>query len=123
MIIPCQNEINFIKTTTNSPCNVEADAAAEIDIYEYSTSKACNSYLVNNLNNQRCGSGKDEYKIHQILICERCNIFWNRGVMAAKNMFTITESFWNDNDRSNVFQRQSATSNMVAASHSDETMA
>lgn len=79
--------------------------------------------MVNNLNNQSCGSGKDEYKIHQILIYERCNIFWNRDVMAAKNMFTIAASFWNNNDRSNALQGQSATSNVVAASHSDETMA
>jgi hypothetical protein len=35
--------------------------------------------------------------------------------MAAKNMFTIAKSIWNGNGRPNVFQRQSATLNVVAA--------
>ncbi|PHZ08227.1 uncharacterized protein RHIMIDRAFT_295401 [Rhizopus microsporus ATCC 52813] len=88
-----------------------------LDINEYNTSKTCNSCLESNLQNLRRGSGEDECKI-QVLICKRCNIFWNRNVMAAKNMFTIAESIWNGNGRPNVFQRQSATSSVVAASHS-----
>ncbi|CEG79531.1 hypothetical protein RMATCC62417_13984 [Rhizopus microsporus] len=53
--------------------------------------------------------------IHQIFICKSCNIYWNRNVMAAKNMFTIVESIWNDHDRPDVFTRQCATSNVIAA--------
>ncbi|PHZ17278.1 uncharacterized protein RHIMIDRAFT_288206 [Rhizopus microsporus ATCC 52813] len=87
-----------------------------LDINEYNALKS-------NLKNLRCGSGEDECKIHQVLICERCNIFWNHDVMPAENMLTIAESIWNGNGRPNVFQRQSTASNVVAASHQSETTA
>ncbi|KAG2209788.1 hypothetical protein INT47_001936 [Mucor saturninus] len=82
-----------------------------LDIDEYNTSKTCNGCLVKNLENLKCGG----HKIHQILNCNNCNIFWNRDVLASKNMFTIATSIWSGNGSPSVFQRQSATSNVVAA--------
>ncbi|RCH86272.1 hypothetical protein CU097_007078 [Rhizopus azygosporus] len=41
----------------------------------------CNSCFQNNLKNLKYGNGD-----------ERCNIYWNRDVMATKNMFTIAQS-------------------------------
>ncbi|KAL4208041.1 hypothetical protein AB4K20DRAFT_1970644 [Rhizopus microsporus] len=73
-----------------------------IDIDEHRTSKTCNSCFQNNLKNLKCGNGDEEHKIHQILICERCNIYWNH-VMATKNMFIIAQSIWNGNGRPHVF--------------------
>ncbi|PHZ16372.1 uncharacterized protein RHIMIDRAFT_233973 [Rhizopus microsporus ATCC 52813] len=94
-----------------------------LGINEHNTSKTCNSCLESNLQNLRCGSGEDECKIHQALICKRCNIFCNCDVMGAKNMFTIAESTWNGNGHPNVFQRQSTTSNVVVTSHSGGALA
>ncbi|RCI03740.1 hypothetical protein CU098_001372, partial [Rhizopus stolonifer] len=84
-----------------------------LDIDEYKTSKTCNSCLENKLEHITQGSGIEKRKIHQVLVCKNCNIFWNRDVMASKNMFTIAQSIWNGQGRPTMFNRQSATSNVV----------
>ncbi|KAI8329819.1 hypothetical protein BC941DRAFT_441990 [Chlamydoabsidia padenii] len=48
----------------------------------------------------------DRKHIHQILICNDCNIYWNRDVMAAKNMCTIATSILAGNGRPYVCTRQ-----------------
>ncbi|KAG1169154.1 hypothetical protein G6F70_007667 [Rhizopus microsporus] len=78
----------------------------------------CNSCFNQDLENLKRGEGGDVKKIHQVLKCKSCNIFWNRDAMAAKNMLTIARSIWNDHGRPNVFKRQLATSNVVTSFHS-----
>ncbi|KAG1639716.1 hypothetical protein G6F44_007556 [Rhizopus delemar] len=90
-----------------------------LDIDEFNTSKICNECFTKNLENLKC----DGRKIHQVFNCKNCNIFWNRDVLASKNMFTIATSIWSGNGCPNVFQRQSATSNVVASTHSGESTA
>lgn len=72
-------------------------------IFYFCILETCNSCFQNNLKNLKCGNGDEEHKIHQILICERCNIYWNRDDMATKNMFIIAQSIWNGNGRPHVF--------------------
>ncbi|GAA5812085.1 hypothetical protein MFLAVUS_005535 [Mucor flavus] len=62
------------------------------------------------------------YVASQRSIEEAVNIFLN-DVMASKNMFTIARSIWTGNDRPTVFQRQTATLNVVASAHSGESTA
>ncbi|GAA5812652.1 hypothetical protein MFLAVUS_006109 [Mucor flavus] len=90
-----------------------------LDINEYYTSKTCNSCLNQGLKNLEVGKGEDVKKLHQILVCTTCNIFWNRDVMASKNMMSIATSIWSGNGRPNVFKRKNATSNVVVAPHLD----
>ncbi|CEG77523.1 hypothetical protein RMATCC62417_12259 [Rhizopus microsporus] len=59
-----------------------------LDIDEFRTSQVCNSCKTRNLRHYQAENDKS---IHSILICSECNIFWNRDVMAAKNMFYIAE--------------------------------
>ncbi|ORE09475.1 hypothetical protein BCV72DRAFT_260756 [Rhizopus microsporus var. microsporus] len=94
-----------------------------LDINEYKALKTCNSCLNQDLQNPKCRRGDDIRKIHQVLKCSTCNIFWNRDVMAAKNMLLIAPSIWNGQGRPNVFKRQIATSNVVASSHSGAVLA
>ncbi|KAI7901634.1 uncharacterized protein BX663DRAFT_487355 [Cokeromyces recurvatus] len=94
-----------------------------LDINEYKTSKICNSCLNRDLKNLKCGEDDDVKRMHQALKCNTRNIFWNRDVMASKNMFLIASSIWNGNDRPTVFTRQSATSNVIATSNSGEVLA
>ncbi|KAG2208314.1 hypothetical protein INT47_006170, partial [Mucor saturninus] len=91
-----------------------------VDINEFKTSKTCNSCFSNDLKNMRCGTDEKSSHIHQILICKRCNIFWNRDVMAAKNMLAISQSIWDGQGRPTVFKSLNATSNVVTSSHSSE---
>ncbi|KAG2208537.1 hypothetical protein INT47_010233 [Mucor saturninus] len=83
----------------------------------------CNCCLQPNLENLKVSQDDHTKKIHQVLKCITCNIYWNRDVMASKNMFTIAHSIWNGNDRPTVFKRQTATSNVVASAHSSESTA
>ncbi|GAA5807178.1 hypothetical protein MFLAVUS_000532 [Mucor flavus] len=76
--------------------------------------RTCSSCFQNDLKNLECGIGDDAHEIHEVLICNCCNIYWNRDVMAAKNMFAIAESTWNGHGRPPIFTRQCATSNVVA---------
>ncbi|PHZ09323.1 uncharacterized protein RHIMIDRAFT_294507 [Rhizopus microsporus ATCC 52813] len=89
-----------------------------LDINEFKTSKTCNSCLSQELQNLKCGEGGNVKKIHQVLKCNTCNIFWNHDVMAAKNMLLIAYCVWNGQGRPNVFKRQFTTSNVVASFHS-----
>ncbi|KAG2199802.1 hypothetical protein INT47_009415 [Mucor saturninus] len=73
----------------------------------------CNNCLESNLENLKHKSGTDNRSIHQILFCKKCNIRWNRDVMATKNMYTIATSIWRGDGRPDAFKRQSATSNAV----------
>ncbi|KAI9476218.1 MAG: hypothetical protein EXX96DRAFT_540759 [Benjaminiella poitrasii] len=57
-----------------------------LDINEYNTSKVA----------------EDEHLIYTILICNDCNIFWNRDIMAAKNMSYIAEEFGVVSKSSNI---------------------
>ncbi|GAA5811239.1 hypothetical protein MFLAVUS_004671 [Mucor flavus] len=93
------------------------------DINEFKTSKTCNSCFSNDLENLKCGEGDSARRIHQVLKCKTRNIFWNRDVMASKNMFSIAQSIWTGNDRPTIFQRQTATLNVVASAHSGESTA
>ncbi|KAI8078184.1 uncharacterized protein B0P05DRAFT_542862, partial [Gilbertella persicaria] len=52
-----------------------------LDIDEYKASKTCNSCLENKLEHITQGSGIKKRKIHQVLVCKNCNIFWNRDVI------------------------------------------
>ncbi|ORE02395.1 hypothetical protein BCV72DRAFT_338733 [Rhizopus microsporus var. microsporus] len=88
-----------------------------LNINEYKTFNTYNSCLNQDLQNLKCRRGDDK-KIHQVLKCNTCSIFWNRNVMAAKNMLLIAHSTWNGQARPNVFKRQIATSNVVASSYS-----
>ncbi|ORE04059.1 hypothetical protein BCV72DRAFT_243890 [Rhizopus microsporus var. microsporus] len=88
------------------------------DTNEYKTSKACNFCSNQRLQNLKREEGDDSKKIHQVLKCNTCNIFWNRDVMAFRNILLIARSTWNGQDRSNVFKRQLVTSNVIASSHS-----
>ncbi|ORE04692.1 hypothetical protein BCV72DRAFT_307085 [Rhizopus microsporus var. microsporus] len=94
-----------------------------LDINEYKTSKTCNSCLNQDLQNLKCGEGDDIRKIHQVLKCNTCNIFWNRDVMASKNMLLTAHTIWNGQGRPSIFKKQIATSNVVASSHSGEALA
>ncbi|KAG2191036.1 hypothetical protein INT47_006012 [Mucor saturninus] len=85
-----------------------------LDIDEYKTSKNCNNCLESSLENLKHKSGTDNRSIHQIFFCKKCNIRWNRDVMATKNIYTIATSIWRGDGRPDVFKRQSATSNVVA---------
>ncbi|KAG2194004.1 hypothetical protein INT47_005006, partial [Mucor saturninus] len=85
-----------------------------LDIDEYKTSKNCNNCLESSLENLKHKSGTDNRSIHQIFSCKKCNIRWNRDIMATKNMYTIATSIWRGDGRPDVFKRQSATSNVVA---------
>jgi transposase len=78
--------------------------------------------LNQDLENIKCGQGEDAKRLHQVLKCKTCNIYWNRDTMASKNMFLIAQSIWNGQGRPNVFKKQFATSNVVASSHSGETL-
>ncbi|KAG2201203.1 hypothetical protein INT47_013014 [Mucor saturninus] len=89
-----------------------------VDINEFKTSKICNCRLQPNLENLKVSQDDHTRKIHQVLKCITCNIYWNRDVMASKNMITIAHSIWNGNDRPTVFKRQTATSNVIASAHS-----
>ncbi|GAA5812996.1 hypothetical protein MFLAVUS_006462 [Mucor flavus] len=88
-----------------------------LNINEYYTSKTCNSCLNQGLKNLEVGKGEDVKKLHQVLVCTTCNIFWNRDVMASKNMMSIATSIWSGNGHPNVFKRKNATSNVVVAPH------
>ncbi|KAI7899683.1 uncharacterized protein BX663DRAFT_554638 [Cokeromyces recurvatus] len=55
-------------------------------------SQTCNSCLETKLQNLIYGKGGDAHRIHQIFICKSCYIYWNRDVLAAKNMLTIATS-------------------------------
>ncbi|CEG79757.1 hypothetical protein RMATCC62417_14186 [Rhizopus microsporus] len=85
-----------------------------LDISEYNTSKTCNPCREQDLKNLKVGAGEDVYYIHQILFCKKCNIFWNRDVMAAKNMYAIATSIWNGDGCPNV--SQSIALNVVTTS-------
>ncbi|KAI7889968.1 uncharacterized protein EV154DRAFT_482682 [Mucor mucedo] len=78
---------------------------------DFVSEDTCNVCLVKNLESLKSGG----HKIYQILNCNNCIIFWNRDVLASRNMFTIVTSIWNGNGSPSVFQRQSATSSVVAA--------
>ncbi|KAG2200602.1 hypothetical protein INT47_007346 [Mucor saturninus] len=95
-----------------------------VNINEFKTSKVSILMYINtfdnDLKNMRCGTDEKSSHIHQILICKRCNIFWNRDVMAAKNMLAISQSIWDGQGRPTVFKRLNATSNVVTSSHSSE---
>ncbi|GAA5812069.1 hypothetical protein MFLAVUS_005518 [Mucor flavus] len=65
---------------------------------------------IDEFNTSKCG----DHEIHQVFNCNHCNIFWNRDVLVAKNMFTIASSIWSGSGRPIVFQRQSTTLNVVA---------
>ncbi|ORE07158.1 hypothetical protein BCV72DRAFT_304893 [Rhizopus microsporus var. microsporus] len=94
-----------------------------LDINKFKTSKTCNSCLSQELQNLKCGEGDNVKKIHQVLKCNTCNIFWNCDVMAAKNMLLIAHCVWNGQDRPNVFKRQFTTSNVAASFHSGGALA
>ncbi|KAI8056316.1 uncharacterized protein B0P05DRAFT_560414 [Gilbertella persicaria] len=47
-----------------------------LDIDEYKNSKTCNSCLENKLEHITQGSGIEKRKIHQVLVCKNCNIFF-----------------------------------------------
>ncbi|KAL7326540.1 hypothetical protein PS15p_208868 [Mucor circinelloides] len=92
-----------------------------VDINEFKTSKICNNCLKEDLENLKIGHDNEKTKIHQVLKCKTCNIYWNRDVMASKNMLTIATSIWCGNGRPQVFKRHTATSNVVVVAHSGES--
>ncbi|EPB92469.1 hypothetical protein HMPREF1544_00767 [Mucor circinelloides 1006PhL] len=92
-----------------------------VDINEFKTSKVCNNCLKEDLGNLKIGHDNEKTKIHQVLKCKTCNIYWNRDVMASKNMHTIATSIWCGNGRPQVFKRHTTTSNVVVAAHSGES--
>ncbi|KAI8638421.1 hypothetical protein BD408DRAFT_423041 [Parasitella parasitica] len=92
-----------------------------VDINEFKTSKICNNCLKEDLENFKISHDNEETKIYQLLKCKTCNIYWNRDVVASKNMLTIATSIWCGNGRPQVFKRHTATSNVVVAAHSGES--
>ncbi|ORE05865.1 hypothetical protein BCV72DRAFT_306060 [Rhizopus microsporus var. microsporus] len=88
-----------------------------LDINKYKTSKTFNSCLNQDLQNLKCRRGDDVKKIHQVLKCNTCNIFWNRDERASKGVLLVAHSIWNGQGQPIVFKRQLATSNVVASSH------
>ena len=62
--------------------------------------------------------------IFSILICNNCNIFWNRDVLASKNMMFIAAQIWAGIERPAIFTRQNrqrATSNVVVPHPGERT--
>ncbi|KAI8977457.1 hypothetical protein BDF20DRAFT_836256 [Mycotypha africana] len=60
-----------------------------LDIDKFRTVKVCNSCRQEDFGNLIATDGQT---IHAILICNNCNVYWNRDVNAAKNMFSISEA-------------------------------
>ncbi|KAI8639486.1 hypothetical protein BD408DRAFT_435123 [Parasitella parasitica] len=74
--------------------------------------------LLGDLNERKASKISENAKrIHRVLNCTTCNIWCNRDVSAAKECFIIFTSIWSGNGHPNVFQRQHATSNVVASTH------
>ncbi|ORE06340.1 hypothetical protein BCV72DRAFT_335980 [Rhizopus microsporus var. microsporus] len=72
-----------------------------LDINEFRASSVCFECHQRNLRHHTA----QERAFYNILICNDCNIFWNRDVLAAKNMMFISTQLWPGNERSDIFSR------------------
>ncbi|KAI8083426.1 hypothetical protein BDF21DRAFT_415958 [Thamnidium elegans] len=73
-----------------------------LDINEFRTSYVCPNCKEMKLRTHKV----DDKAFFNILICNDCNIFWNRDILAAKNMMFIARQIWAGMDRPTIFTRQ-----------------
>ncbi|KAI7899331.1 uncharacterized protein BX663DRAFT_489226 [Cokeromyces recurvatus] len=77
--------------------------ALSLDINEFRTSSVCPNCKEMKLRTHRV----DDKSFFNILICNVCNILWNRDILAAKkNMMFIACQIWANMERPVVFTRQ-----------------
>ncbi|GAA5809176.1 hypothetical protein MFLAVUS_002581 [Mucor flavus] len=77
-----------------------------LDINEFRTSSVCFNCHEMNLRHHQA----EDRSFFSILICNSCNIFWNRDVLASKNMMYIASEIWAGNERPAIFSRQNRQS-------------
>ncbi|KAI8062967.1 hypothetical protein BDF21DRAFT_428408 [Thamnidium elegans] len=73
-----------------------------LDINEFRTSSVCPNCKEMKLRTHKV----DDKSFFNILICNDCNIFWNRDILAAKNIMFIARQIWAGMDRPTIFTRQ-----------------
>ncbi|EPB83721.1 hypothetical protein HMPREF1544_09515 [Mucor circinelloides 1006PhL] len=116
-----QSLLTACETVATTYNNYYIEKFENIISLQYTCFEICNNCLKEDLENLKISRDNKETKIHQVLKCKTCNIYWNRDVMASKNMHTIATSIWCGNGHPQVFKRHTATSNVVVVAHSGES--
>ncbi|KAL0096933.1 hypothetical protein J3Q64DRAFT_1817306 [Phycomyces blakesleeanus] len=71
-----------------------------LDINGFNTPKVCSSCKTKYL---RYFLNANDRPILSILVCNSYNVFWNRDIMAGKNMYYIVQEIWSGNYRLEIF--------------------